>query len=235
MHVLLLISVVTLVLLWNRTKGLENALAYSHVETDSLVTYINELNQRVYELPSELAPQNKALLNKIAKLDSTYNQMAARLKAMNKSYKDLEASLSMVIESSDTASITNITNQYYVVDSTNQDSFRVATFEKDDGLLRLKATVPSTLTDLAYEYSLSINKAHVDLFRGRRGTLNAVVTFDDPRIKLSSQTFSVRSKPTPLFVVSAGLNASLFLVDQTVKAAPGLGVSLGVPIWTVYK
>lgn len=223
-----------LAVMWIRTNDLKESLAQSNNASDSLVTYINDLNQRVYELPTK--DYTKEMIRGLARVDSNYNALLSRVKSLNRSYKDLQSTVSLAISAGGSGTTTNIYNEIVGDTSSNEvDSLIATTFKIDDGLLNMSATTTSALRSLDYEYSVGIDKVYVDVFKGRRGTFSAVVTVDDPRVKISSPVSIVRSQPRPFFTLSAGVNGSIFLHDGAVYAAPGLGISAGIPIITLYK
>lgn len=232
-HVILILSLITIVLLFIRTKSLEASVIRSITTNDTLITYINDLRQRVYELPS--VNYDPSIIKQLSKIDSNYQNLVSRFKSLNKSYKDLQASVNLSIVASDSGRITHVDSLFYIKDSITQLPIKVATFEKDDGLLRLKATTDSNLDYLDYQYDVMINKAYVDVFKAPGGTFKAVVTFDNPNVHLASQMSYVRSRPRPILSLSAGLTGGMYISESSLKIAPGIGITVGVPLYTFYK
>lgn len=223
-------------MLWIKTTHLQNNVIHLVSTNDTLVTYVNKINQRVYDMPVQQV--DPGLIKQLAKVDSTYKMLNDRIKLLDRKHKDLIASMDFILEAKGHVTSTYITNEYYG-DSTgvpNEESPIIfKTFHADDGFLSINSTATSLLDEIKHDYTVDFGKASVDLFKGPGRTFDAFLTLDNPNIKLTSQNIKVRRTPRPILTLSAGVLGGVYFTKNAVDVAPGIGVSIGVPIYTIYK
>lgn len=219
-----------MVAMWIQTNHLRNDLANFTATNDSLKTYINTLGQRVYDLPTQTL--DPSLIDKLAKVDSSYNMLKHRIKELDQKNKDLIASLNVLLEAKGTVNSTYVTNEYYE----NEDSTKYyRTFHSNDGLLDLNTTVASTLDSISNDYKLNLGNIYVDIFGRSKGRFNTFLTFDNPKLNLVSQSAIVARSPIPNFAVVAGAGVAFIYSNKTVPVGPGIGLFAGYPLYIHYK
>lgn len=228
-HIIILLLLGVIILLWSRTNKLQQDVIHLITTHDTLITYINELDQRVYDLP--IIAVDPTIVNKLAKVDSSYNVLNKRIKALGESQKHLLASLDLVIESAGTVTSNYITNQYYNADST--ELFR--TFASDDGLLNIQSSTSSKLDSISHDYKLTLGNIYIDIFRRSNRSLDAYLTFANPKLNLFSQRAYIAQSPVPAFTVSAGLGLGTLYANKNLYFGPTLSLHAGIPIYTIYK
>jgi len=203
---------------------------------DTLVTYINELGQRVYDIPVQVI--DPTVIGKLRAVDSTYKELDRRIRAFDKKHKDLMASMALVLESEGTVSSTYVTNNYYSEDSTVYSK----TFHYDDGLLDAYTTIPNTLDSIETSYKINLGKMYIDIFNKRRGILSrseplydVYATFDNPKVNLLSQRVSVGLRPVPVVSITAGGGFAIVQHNKQLHWGPSLYLGAGIPLYTFYK
>jgi hypothetical protein len=188
--------------------------------------YINELNHKVHELPSQEV--DMSLLNKLAKVDSSYAVLNSRIQSLGRSNKDLQLSLNLLLEASGELSGSKVTNEYITVNE--GETF----YQSSDGTLELLTTVIEELDSIKHAYKINLGEAHVDIFKGRRKQYDAYLTFTNPNLQLSSQKAFVASKPVPRFVLTAGIGYGAAYANKQLLLAPTIGLHAGIPLYTYY-
>jgi hypothetical protein len=232
-HVVLILALATIILLWIRTNQLQNNVVHLISTNDTLVTYINELNQRVYDLPSQQIDVN--LINKLAKVDSSYNALKERLKSLDRSQNDLIAAINVSITARDSGSTTNIVNEYYVQEPESDETVKFRTFRYKDDLIEIHSSVSNKLTHIDHDYKIDLGNVYVDVFKAPGRTYETFLTFSNSKLNLSSQRVIVGVRPIPAFVISAGVGASVTYANKQLYAGPSLNLTAGIPLYTFYK
>lgn len=209
-------------------------------KTEEVTTYINKLGQTVNAIkPVEYDNQ---FAKELQDIDKSFANAVARMKAIERSYKDLSAIVQFAITSEKDSLIAPLNSQY---DNLLLSSILAALSEKDipvdttskmyaynDGTLDLQAvTFPENLW---LKYQVNPGNMYIDLYRNK-GKLNSNITFDNPNIKLLSSNVYIKSAPKPLLSFTVGAGGSMFLDNSVVRVKPSLNATLGVPIFTIYR
>jgi hypothetical protein len=222
-------------LIFFRTGKSNKDLYYIIQQQDSiLTTYINELDQKVFELT---AKEFDAGLSKLLiEQDKRFAEFEKRLKINNNKLKDVISSVEFDADFIGQGTLEKIrvdtvyqtdTIPFYLKDKKYEYIF-------DDGFLSFKAD-----TNRLAIYSFSPGLVFVDVFTKKKifrsPSYSSVLSFENPHVSLNSSNVFVRSQPNIWLVIGPSLGLSATYYNNEFIFRPSVGINATIPIIRISK